>query len=69
MNMGGVAKVQDASLLAIKAGCDIILMPLDARKSHEKLLSKYESDISMRTRINQSVKRIIRMKVCLGLID
>lgn len=69
MNMGGVAKVQDASLLAIKAGCDIILMPLDARKSHEKLLSKYESDISMRTRINQSVKRVIRMKVCLGLID
>lgn len=69
MNMGGVAKVQDASLLAIKAGCDIILMPLDARKSHEKLLSKYDSDISMRTRINQSVKRVIRMKVCLGLID
>ena len=69
MNMGGVAKVQDAPLLAIKAGCDIILMPLDARKSHEKLLSKYESDISMRTRINQSVKRVIRMKVCLGLID
>ena len=69
MNMGGVAKVQDAPLLAIKAGCDIVLMPLDARKSHEKLLSKYESDISMRTRINQSVKRVIRMKVCLGLID
>lgn len=69
MNMGGVAKVKDASLLAIKAGCDIILMPLDARKSHERLLSQYEADESVRERIDESAKRIIRMKVCLGLID
>jgi beta-N-acetylhexosaminidase len=69
MNMGGVAKVKDATLLAITAGCDIILMPLDARKSHERLLSKYESDDSVKTRIDESAKRVIRMKLCLGLIN
>lgn len=69
MNMGGVAKVKDAEILAIKAGCDILLMPLDAELAHEKLLKSYITNKELKDQMDESVKRIIRMKICLGLID
>lgn len=68
MNMGGVAKVKDAEILAIKAGCDILLMPLNAAQAHEKLLNGYSTNKELQDQIDNSVKRIIRMKICLGLI-
>lgn len=67
MNMGGVAKVKDADILAIGAGCDILLMPLNCADSHTNLLNKYISDDSFKKQVDSSVKRIIRMKICLGL--
>lgn len=67
MNMGGVAKVKDADILAIEAGCDILLMPLNASESHQKLLEKYKNDSSFKIQVDASVKRIIKMKICLGL--
>lgn len=69
MNMGGVAKVQDAEILAVQAGCDIILMPLNANEAHEKLLKGYSTNTELQEQIDNSVKRIIRMKICLGLLD
>jgi beta-N-acetylhexosaminidase len=39
MNMGGVASVPQASFKAINAGCDILLMPLDVKKSHDELMA------------------------------
>lgn len=69
MNMGGVAKVKDAEVLAIKAGCDILLMPLNAAQAHEKLLNSYKNNKEAQEQIDDSVRRIIRMKICLGLID
>lgn len=68
MNMGGVAKVKNAEVLAIEAGCDIILMPLNAAAAHEKLLKRYKEDTAFRDTVDEAVKRIIRMKVCLGLL-
>lgn len=68
MNMGGVAKVENAEVLAVKAGCDIVLMPLNAMKAHERLLKEYQSNEESKKGIDNSVKRIIRMKICLGLI-
>lgn len=66
MNMGGVKKVENADVLAVKAGCDIVLMPLDARVTHEKLLELYETNDEMARRIDEAAKRIVRMKICLG---
>lgn len=68
MNMGGVASVPNASRRAIEAGCDIVLMPLNVEQSHKEILEKYQSDLVFRAQVDASVKRIIRMKFCLGLM-
>jgi beta-N-acetylhexosaminidase len=69
MNMGGVRNVPDNSVKAIKAGCDILLMPVDARKAHSEILMEYSKGTKEFKRgVDESVKRIIRMKVCLGLL-
>lgn len=68
MNMGGVTQVPNANAAAIEAGCDIVLMPLDANKAHAEILKKYQSDEVFKAKADESVKRVIRMKMCLGLI-
>ena len=69
MNMGGVSNIKNASTLAIAAGCDILLMPKDSRKAHQEILAKYQSDNQFKKQVESSAKRIIRMKICLGLIE
>jgi len=69
MNMGGVASVPQASFKAINAGCDILLMPLDVKKSHDELISAYRKDPNFKKKADASVKRIIRMKIAMGLIE
>jgi len=67
MNMGGVRNVPNNNTKAIAAGCDILLMPADARKAHGELMIAYKDD-NMKETIDTSVRRIIRMKICLGLL-
>ena len=67
MNMGGVRNVPNNNTKAIAAGCDILLMPADARKAHGELMMAYDES-EMKETVNASVKRIIRMKICLGLL-
>ncbi|MFL2664249.1 MAG: glycoside hydrolase family 3 N-terminal domain-containing protein [Crocinitomicaceae bacterium] len=67
MNMGGVRNVPNNNTKAIAAGCDILLMPADARKAHGELMMAYDGN-EMKETIDTSVKRIIRMKICLGLL-
>ena len=67
MNMGGVRNVPNNNTKAIAAGCDILLMPADARKAHGELMIAYNDD-TMKETIDASVRRIIRMKICLGLL-
>jgi beta-N-acetylhexosaminidase len=69
MGMGGVVNVPDSEIKAVAAGCDILLMPKDAEKAHKTLLAKYTSDQEFKKSVDASVKRIVRMKICLGLID
>lgn len=68
MNMGGVVNVGNANVLAIAAGCDILLMPLDAEKAHQEILQKYKSDEEFKKQVELAAKRVIRSKICLGLI-
>lgn len=67
MNMGGVSNIKNANKLAVMAGCDILLMPLDASKAHEDLLELYVEDEDTQAEIDNSVKKIIRAKLCLGI--
>ncbi|PIE86684.1 MAG: hypothetical protein CSA03_04040 [Bacteroidetes bacterium] len=69
MGMGGVVKIPNADVKAVAAGCDIILMPKDAEKAHQSILKEYQSNNSFKQTVDQSVKRIVRMKICLGLIE
>ena len=68
MNMGGISKMPNASVKAIEAGCDIILMPKNVRIAHRQIKSKYETDRIFSKKVDTAAKRLIRMKICLGLI-
>lgn len=68
MNMGGVSKVPNASEKAINAGCDIVLMPLDVEKSFQDIYARMKKDKEFRTKVELAAKRVIRMKICLGLV-
>ena len=68
MNMGGVVSVPQSATKAIQAGCDIVLMPLDAKKTHAELLAMYKKDESFRAKVQAAAMNVIRMKICLGLL-
>jgi beta-N-acetylhexosaminidase len=68
MNMGGVASIPQAEVKAVNAGCDIVLMPLDSKKAHADLIKKYNEDKEFKAKVDASAKRIIRMKICVGLL-
>ncbi|MFK8045266.1 MAG: glycoside hydrolase family 3 N-terminal domain-containing protein [Crocinitomicaceae bacterium] len=68
MNMGGVINVPKCELAAAKAGCDIILMPVNAKQAVNDILLAIKSDKVLEQQIYASVKKIIRLKYCLGLI-
>ncbi len=69
MNMGALQTIKNASFRAVEAGCDMILMEPDESKLLEDIYHKYSSDIVFKNQIDQSVKKILRLKVCLNLID
>lgn len=69
MNMGGVVAVPEAAYKAVAAGCDIVLMPVDAKKAHTELLAHYRSDAAFRAQVDAAAKKIIRMKIALGLLN
>lgn len=68
MNMGGVTQVPNVNTAVIEAGCDILLMPLDAEKAHTEILKKYQADTAFKAKADEAAKRVIRMKLCLGLM-
>jgi len=68
MNMGAVSNLENAALEAVKAGCDIILMPLDEAALIDRVVELYERDPALRAQVDGSARKIIRMKYCLGLL-
>lgn len=68
MNMGGVASIPQCEVKAVNAGCDIVLMPVDAKKAHSDILKKYRTDEEFKKKVDESARRIIRMKIVLGLM-
>ena len=44
-------------------------MPVDARKAHQEIWDEFKNgEEDFRNSVLESAKRIIRMKICLGLI-
>jgi beta-N-acetylhexosaminidase len=68
MNMGGVASIPQCEAKAVNAGCDIVLMPIDAKKAHKDILDKYRKDPEFKKKVDASAKRVIRMKIAMGLL-
>ncbi len=67
MNMGAVQEIPNSTLLAAKAGCDIILMPPNEVGTLESIIAEMNKNEEFKTQIEKSVKRLIRAKICLGL--
>lgn len=68
MNMGAVVSIPNSGLLAAKAGCDIILMPPKEKELIYSILNEMDHNPEFKEQIYGSVKKIIRMKLCAGLI-
>ena len=68
MNMGAVSKIPDASLKAVEAGIDMVLMPLNEKETLYSILAKMDEDKAFRDQVYESVKKIIRFKLVLGVM-
>lgn len=66
--MKAVTILDNAPLLASKAGCDMILMPQNERKTMNSILEEIKKDPEYHTQVMESVKKILRLKVCAGII-
>ena len=66
MEMGAISKEfsqEEAAVRAIEAGCDIILCPGDYNKEYDAILDAVNSGRLTEERIDESLLRIIRMKL------
>lgn len=68
MNMKAVNNFETPSLKALEAGCDLILMPSDENKLLNSVLLKIKTNENFKQQIYDSVKKIIKVKICLRLI-
>jgi beta-N-acetylhexosaminidase len=68
LNMGAVTKFDRPALKAAVAGCDLLLMPTDEIKLLNAILSEANKNPEFKNQIFESIKRIIKAKICLGLI-
>lgn len=66
MNMGAIVNnysSEDATIKAVQAGCDVILMPEDFHAAAESLIKAVEDGTITEERIDASVERIITKKI------
>ena len=68
MNMGGVVNIEQCGLKAAQAGCDQLLMPVDEEQVLFDILSQMQMDDTFEKEVYESVKKIIRLKICLGKV-
>jgi len=66
--MKAVTILDNAPLLASKAGCDMILMPQDEKKTMNAILKEIKKDPEYHQQVIASIKKILRLKVCAGII-
>ena len=67
--MGAVVNIENAGYLAMKAGCDLILMPTEVAPVLESAIKQIKEDELFALQIEASVKRILLLKYLQGLFD
>lgn len=68
MNMKALEQIPNATLEASKAVCDIILIPKDEDETIQLILNEMKTNYLYKTQAYESIKKIIRLKICLGII-
>ncbi len=68
MNMGGVSNIEHSGVKATLAGCDMLLMPVEEEQDVHEILAEMQVNEAYRQQVYNSVMKIIRLKICLGLI-
>ena len=69
LNMGAITaqySSSEAAVAALNAGADMLLMPEDFQSAYKGVLSAVESGTVSEARIDESVRRILEVKVPLG---
>lgn len=66
--MKAVTYIENAPLKASMAGCDMILMPVNEIETMKMILKEMDINEEYKQQVYQSVKKIIRLKICLGMI-
>ncbi len=59
----------EAAVMAINAGCDIILMPQNFVKSYNAVLEAVKNGTITQERLNESLERILSEKVYYGIVQ
>ncbi|MFP4698070.1 MAG: beta-N-acetylhexosaminidase [Eubacteriales bacterium] len=59
----------EAAVNAIDAGCDVLLMPIPFTEAYDSILQAVSSGDITEERINESVRRILKVKYKLGLFS
>lgn len=65
LNMKAISEyygAEEAAIMALKAGCDMLLMPEDFEKAYSGVLQAVRDGVISEERINDSLKRIYRIK-------
>jgi len=68
LGMKALGEFDSPGLEASKAGCDFLCMPKDENKLITNILNEAKKDSSYSEQIEASIKKIIRLKLCLGLL-
>ncbi len=63
MNMGAVNKLGNTTVRALKAGADIILMPMSTTKAHAEIMQEMQNDPAFKKSIKEKVSRILHLKI------
>lgn len=63
MNMQALDTFPDRSIAALEAGNDILLMPRDIEETYSRIVERADNDTMFAEQINQSVYRIVRLKL------
>lgn len=58
----------EAAVTALQAGCDLLLMPLNLHDAYEAVLEAVNSGALPMERLNESVARVLHLKIVYGLI-
>ncbi len=65
MNLKAISEyygADEAAVMALKAGCDMILMPEDFEKAYNGVLEAVQNGVISEERINDSLRRVYRIK-------